>query len=267
MIGSWNNDGCIFAMMPAAWKNGNGSADKASGNFPMYPSADVAMAMYYMSLGTTGYLTASGKIATDGVNDFGEVNASQALWQNGQPRSYEYIIKPQITGGTFEIFSILNDVGGSVALRLWFGGDVAGYKGFMICANTLAHFGYGTKATFHNLKQHLALTYNGNGVTTIGNWAFYIDGSPVSLSPYAGAAGTNQSKNYIFCNNVPGYFTESELWLMTAYNVELSAARVAANAALGDDYGLKGINVGDLMNLSPKGGAKGVPAGIFEGSD
>ena len=266
MIGGWDESGCVLAIAPAAWKLGNGSADKTSGNFPTYPSALVAMALQNMGAGY-GYDKDTGEIIMDGVNDYGSISPAQQLWGSVKPFSLETIIKPQITPAGFEVTFLFKDFDAAQAFRLMFAGDVATYLGMTItCGANTARYGYGNRATFHNLKQHLVVTYNGLGLGVYGNWKFYIDGSPVALSSYSGATGANNTVNYIGANVGPSSFTECETWWTAVYNKVLSPARVAANYALGDAMGLIGNNVGDLMNLTAPGAAAIIPAGIFEGS-
>jgi hypothetical protein len=254
MIGGWNESGCLLSLAPAAWKLGNGTVDVSSGYIPTYPSANKAM-----SLGATGagygYLAATGKLNFDGVNDYGLISNTQQLWHSGTPFSVESILRVQITSNNGEGLVAFSDFGGALPFRAMFIGDeLSGYLGLiLICgpaADSQAKFGYGNQASFHNLKQHIVITYNGSGVNTIGNWALYINGSAVSLTTYAAASGTLDDYNLISLSPPTNFPGQNEIWWLAVYDEALSPARVAANYALGDSMGLKGNNVGNLMNLT-----------------
>jgi len=183
--------------------------------------------------GNDGYLTnftstttVSGKLGQalefDGVDDYVDVGSAWTPLNTGEPFTISAWTYLHDFDNQYPVLMQFRSNSGVVATHF---SNSASYLGMIIGSEDAGWGQYKESSTdLLNRWVHVVYTYNGQGATTIGNFAIYKDGVSRTLST-AGAFGASANVNYIG-NRDSGLYWDGAIDDVRIYNRALSAEEV-----------------------------------------
>lgn len=258
---SWNKTGLTASWPFASWGQGNMPASYNVGNVPSYLAAYQACPLANCGAGY-GIINAGAvsHFNGDSVNDMIEMNKKFA-WANALQRTFEYKVN----------FS--NDSGHQALAGSWYATGVASQFTILVYSTKELAFFVKRAGTVLYAKSVDQLT---NGEHTLhfvldaGTFYLYIDGVECAYfnrDTYNLGTHTDDLNSAMGNDRRALYAWKGKIYTANVYEgTALSQARITVNAALGKDMGEVANNVGNEIIFGVPAIARGVPAGIFEGS-
>jgi len=246
MIGLWDNTDCVMALPFTAWSRGNGRTNQNVGEMPAYPGGSLNSTFTNMAAGY-GYVfggagNGAGLCNFDGVDDLLATELDIVL-TNASKHTWEYKVHH------------ISTTKGRWCVK-YVDGDNYLLMGVNASEKPVLFFKIGT-----TIKKALSdgvlsddtdyiIQFVKDGATL----KIYQDGSEV---PAYDTQDAYNLGNYTFSDvsigedptgSISGPMSDRLHWF-AYYNDAISQARITANAALGNDMGMLGLNTTDTMKL------------------
>ncbi len=237
----WDSDGCVFALAPAAWYNGNGKANRNTGNIPIYSKAGYTAALNNFAAGT-GYLRDERCIQFNGVNSFLQTTYNQP-YTDANSFTYEVKIR-HFTVAAQQVIMSHYDAANQVALFFNTATSLFATSDLFVGVQERITSSWGlTNATDHTLHY-----VKSGAIQTL-----YLDG----VEPTYNNRTTYDRGNQTFANNMQiGIYNGATfpyygcMYWCAVYNYAMDQEQAAAHARLGNDMGQKGTERNGEMSLS-----------------
>ena len=251
MIGLWDNTDCVMALPFTAWSRGNGRVNQNVGEMPAYPAGTYNATFTNMAAGY-GYVfggagNGAGLCNFDGVDD-GIFSSLKPAFTNASKHTFEIKFK-YVNIGT-DTRSLVFD---------WDTGDANNFWQLFVngtAKKPILYFKIG--GTIKNAISGEAIT-NGNeyhlvAVKDGATLKLYINGSePGSYDQQdaynLGNKTFSEGITFGLQGSAGTLQNAGEVYWLAVYNDALSQARITANATLGNDMGMLGLNTTDTMKL------------------
>lgn len=176
---------------------------------------------------TNGPTATAGKIGQaldfDGNDDYVDLGSSKTYIVTTAPFSVSFWMKADVFDSTQKTPIYLK----TDSTTSWVGFQITdgSYNDFNFGNNSSSSFRFTYPSSPVNKWVYISITYNGSGFNTIGNYAAYVDGLPVSLNA-GGTLGVIANTSYIGRDGLAGRSWDGSLDEVRIYNRALSATEI-----------------------------------------